>query len=545
MNNRVILIASAVGGLVALIGFIAWAGTPEYVPLFSGLSAQDSNAITDKLKESGVPYRLQAGGTAIEVPAQQHDELLIKLVGQGLPAQSSAVPGYDRMDKSGSLTTSSAVESVSLQRIKEEEIAKSIMTMKQIAGATVHYAAGDDTPFVSQQRDSSASVMVSLKPGENLSDENVQSIVRLTQMSFSGLMEKSITVVNSHGDLLWDGTHSGMMESNSQIKLKRAIEQDKRTQLQALIDNTLGQHKAVIIVNAEPNFDSEKVQTKTVEPGVKTSTTSDEEVYKGAEAAKVAAPGANANGAVGNPSIAGAVGTPNYLGGGGNDNTGQYTNKKQTVTMEPSVTQTEKTVAPGGLKRLTVSALVDSKTVGAELIPSIKTTLETAIGGVDPADTTHSRLVTVAQVPFEVRKPETDARATDMSRTISLLVPLGLMLFCFILLARALKRPTRFVPGGQLALAGGGAIGAIGGDAGSPLALAAADGSLSGQTVGSVLNGSDDPVGISTGVSAPKTYDVIEEAFDANLESILHLTRSKPETVALLVKSWLSEDNNG
>src|SRR5689334_13082425 len=136
LNNRIILIASAVGGLVALIGFIAWAGTPEYVPLFSGLSAQDSNSITEKLKESGVSYRLQAGGTAIEVPAAQHDELLIKLIGQGLPAQSSAVPGYDRMDKSGSLTTSSAVENVNLQRIKEEEIAKSIMTMKQIASAT-------------------------------------------------------------------------------------------------------------------------------------------------------------------------------------------------------------------------------------------------------------------------------------------------------------------------------------------------------------------------------------------------------------------------
>src|ERR1051325_1610692 len=102
LNNRIILIASAVGGLVALIGFIAWASTPEYVPLFSGLSAQDSNAITDKLRESGVPYRLQAGGTAIEVPASQHDELLIKVIGQGLPTQSSAVPGYDRMDKSSS-----------------------------------------------------------------------------------------------------------------------------------------------------------------------------------------------------------------------------------------------------------------------------------------------------------------------------------------------------------------------------------------------------------------------------------------------------------
>src|SRR5262249_38670957 len=148
--------------------------TPEYVPLFSGLSAQDSNSITEKLKESGVPYRLQAGGTAIEVPASQHDELLIKLIGQGLPTQSSAVPGYDRMDKSGGLTTSSAMGNGNLQRIKEEENAKTSMTTRHIASVTVNYAAEHDTPFVSIKQDSSASVIVSLKPGEALSDENVQ-----------------------------------------------------------------------------------------------------------------------------------------------------------------------------------------------------------------------------------------------------------------------------------------------------------------------------------------------------------------------------------
>jgi flagellar biosynthesis/type III secretory pathway M-ring protein FliF/YscJ len=36
---------------------------------------------------------------------------------------------------------------------------------------------------------------------------------------------------------------------------------------------------------------------------------------------------------------------------------------------------------------------------------------------------------------------------------------------------------------------------------------------------------------------------MIEEAFDANLESILHLSKSKPETVAALIKSWIAEES--
>ena len=40
------------------------------------------------------------------------------------------------------------------------------------------------------------------------------------------------------------------------------------------------------------------------------------------------------------------------------------------------------------------------------------------------------------------------------------------------------------------------------------------------------------------------TYEVITEQFDANLESILHFSRSKPEMVARLVKSWIVEDTS-
>ena len=45
------------------------------------------------------------------------------------------------------------------------------------------------------------------------------------------------------------------------------------------------------------------------------------------------------------------------------------------------------------------------------------------------------------------------------------------------------------------------------------------------------------------GLPCHECCGVIEESFDSHLESILHMTRSKPETVSALLKGWLSEDS--
>ncbi len=546
-NNQIILAASSLGVLVALIGFIAWASTPEYVPLFSNLSAQDANSITDKLNEAGIPFRRQQGGTAIEVPAQSRDEMRMKLISQGLPQQTSGTLGYELLEKTNNFQTQ-PMEAMTMQRAREGEVSKSIMSFQQVASATVHFAPADDSPFAATKHDATASVLVMLKPGQNLSDENVQSVLRVTQMSFPNLMEKGISIVDSQGDLLFDGTRSGAMEGDGRIKQQRALAQAKRTELQSLLDNTIGPHKAVVIVNPELNFDQEDVQTSTTEAGAVTATSSQTEELNGQGTTKGGSPGANANtaGAPNNSPLAnlGAAGVPTYATT--NDSNGHYKNETVTKTSEPSHVIKHIVKAPGRIEKLTVSALVDSK-VPPEQVASIQKTLETAIA-VDPTDTTASRRVSVAQVPFDRTAEDAETKAAaiargaeNSARLISIAVPLALMMVCFFLLARALKKPAPLVRGGQLALAGAGAGFGGSGGPGMTLALAADGTPIPGQTIGAALDEESGPIGLSSG-GEPRTFAVIEEAFDSNLESILHMAHSKPETVAQLVKGWIVDE---
>lgn len=532
-NNQIILVVSTLGVLVAMVGFINWASTPEYTLLASGLSPEDASAITDKLREQNVPFRLTQGGTSIEVPLQKRDELRMRLASEGLPRQGSIIPGYELLDKAGSFMTPPQ-EAQMLLRAREGEVSKSIMTLEQVASATVRYAAEQNSPFVSEQKPPSASVIVTLKPGMTLSKENVRAIVRLTQMPYTGLNEKNISVVDSAGNMLWDGPRTDEGQGDENLEKQKAFAREKRAELQAFLDSMLGRGKSVVLVNAELNFDRQTEESVLPETGVAATKTVSTETMTGA--GSITAPPAGATANVNAPS-----GIPTYQVNN-QDANGEYRREETTTSYQVGQTKRVTTRAPMRVEKLTVSAMIDSSLKGADGQPvdlaAIKKMLETYVG-VTANDPT--RVVTVEQFPFdrsaeiEAEKIAAQARRSEvLSRIFSIAIPLALMLVCFLLLARALKRavPT---PAGQLALAGGGAL---------PPGTYALEGNLPSQTAEGETGGAEGSgaTGLPAGSSTPRTFDVIEEAFDAHLESILHLARSKPEMVAALLKTWVSDE---
>ena len=62
-----------------------WANQADYQVLFNNLSPEDGGAIVSKLRERNIPYKIEANGTVIMVPAEKVHELRLTLAGDGLP----------------------------------------------------------------------------------------------------------------------------------------------------------------------------------------------------------------------------------------------------------------------------------------------------------------------------------------------------------------------------------------------------------------------------------------------------------------------------
>lgn len=534
-----IMVATLLAAMILVgIGFVFYAGSPDYTTLVTNPAPSDSAKILDLLKQQKVPYRISSDGASIEVPKDQEPELKMTLAGQGL--LNSGAPGFSLL-QNAPFGETQAMERTRILQALEGEMENAIQSLDPVSSANVKFAPGDDSPLVNiDQKAPSASVIVHLKPGSQLTDANIKAIVDLVKSSYTGLSEKNITLVDGEGNLLWDGEEmsSGVPGSNDRISEEKAYSDALKRQIESQIEQLVGPHKSSVLVRASLDLDKQTQTVHSILPGQRTSKSIDEETLTGGGSITGGMQPAGLASNTSTNSAPPVYGAGNVKTGGGNYS---HTTTTETDTVSTSDTQTVK--APGDIQNLRVSIALDSS-IPPSTAQAVQSMVQNYIGA---SPSTPNRQVVVQSVPFDQtmllseKKAASQQATSEMIRTyVNYLVPLLLIIVMLFLLARGLKRTV--MPSQELALAGGG--GGIAGYGRNRIQTTGLD-----MTVGQ--NDSDEMVladgentkviGVNSGENV-HTFEVIEEAFDANLESIMHLAKSKPETIARLVKSMMSDD---
>lgn len=553
--NRVVLIALVVAAAVIGGGTLFWASTPEYVTLVDNPSQSDLTGIVNFLKNNKTDYRVKSDGRSIEVPASQRSELQMSLAANGL--MNSGSLGYGLLDKGG-IAQSQAMEQQTIRRATEGEMENAIRSLTCISSANVKFAPGDTSPFITSQKPPTASVIVGVKAGSDLTKQNVKAIANLVARAYSGLETKNITVANGDGIQLWptdsvDGAAGSDERRSQELATEKDIEQKIRTHVEPIT----GPNGLRVSVRASLDLDSISEKKREVTPGVAESKTSTTEklVGPGAAAAANRTPGLAGNAAGGQGAQANQP-LPDSVAGA----SGTYTGERSDTKLSTGFVETETHKAPGGIKTLQVAVVLDRSKVTPEQLTALRPQIET-LAGYDATDPASRIKVTVDSIPFdskvadETKKAAAEAqRSAEMTKYINYGVPVLIMLIMLIILARSLRtRPapvpqTATLPGlrptPQLAGAGaGGGTAALGGasDLGSQLDVRVTDGQDSGAIDGAAT-GETRVVAHNPGGSGVHEYEVIPESFDANLESIVHLSKQRPEIVASLIRNWLTDE---
>jgi len=431
-------VLSVIGLAVLLLGALAlssWLARPTYSPLFADLSASDASAIVDHLQSAGVDYELTDGGRTILVPADKLYQMRLEVAAAGLPNGSEG--GYSLLDDMG-MTSSDFQQQVTYQRALEGELARTIGAMAGIDAATVKLALPEESVFVDETPDPTASVFIRTKPGVTMDSAKVQAIVHLVSAGIEGMEPSDVAVIDAEGYVL---SAVGGGTSTDGLRDGQTGEYEARvaSNVQAMLDKLVGPGNAVVSVSADLDFDrtvrtTESVETNPDLPPVSSATTREEYTGEGTAAG-------------------GVLGPDNIAVPTQDQGAGEYRRETETVNNPVSTVREELTTAPGSVRRQSVSVVV-SEDAGRNLNLGQLEAAVAAAAGVDPE---RGDVVSVTRMAFdtttaerarealaEVEEREAAERTTELIRSgaIALVIILGVIALA-VVMARRSRRARR------------------------------------------------------------------------------------------------------
>jgi flagellar M-ring protein FliF len=196
-GHQLMLLAGVVALLAALLGagYFTWFRT-TYAVLFSNLREADAASIVAELDKAQIPYRLEAGGRTILVPAGQVDSTRLDVMGKDLPLKGMV--GFEVFDGSG-LGLTEFAQRINYQRALQGELARTIMAMDGVDSARIHLALSEQTVFRGDRKPSRASVTVLMRAGSRLTEPTVRGIQRLVAAAVPELEPSAVVVLNAQG----------------------------------------------------------------------------------------------------------------------------------------------------------------------------------------------------------------------------------------------------------------------------------------------------------------------------------------------------------
>jgi flagellar M-ring protein FliF len=376
----------------------------------------------------------------------------------------------------------------------------------------VNIAVPQKDVFSDETDKTTASVLLSLKPGVVLSNDQVQAITNLIAGSVAGLTSDNVTITDQSGMLLSspDGSAGSAAGSANRADQQTALYENRLSKaVQQVLDPLVGVGHSVVRVNAELDYSSHDIVSEkytapspTVPPQRQATV---KEQYSGS---------GTTGGALGQV-------TPSALSSASG---GAYSREQNTVENPVDKTVERSQTAPGGVQRLTVAVVLDSAKAATLNTGQIQTLVANSVG----LNATRGDTVQVSTLPFDTTAAKAStaaltaaAKAAKTAQYVDLGKKVGIGLLVLVALIIAMRRrkasgaiegTASDLPTSGLVLPGRAAIGA---------ATAA--------------------ISASAGSSPAAALDAGDPNRDRVRKDVSELVDSQPEEVAQMLQSWLGE----
>ena len=217
--------------LAIAVFVIMWANQPDYRYL-TKLPTEQLIKTMDFLDANEVDYRQE--NNTISVPSEEYQNIRLLLAREGLTDEPNE--GSDILMQDMGFGVSQRLERERLKHSREQQLARTIEELQTISRARVLLAIPRDNVFAKREKNPSATVVLTLRKGRLLSEEEVDSVVDIVASAVQGLDPNRVTVTDQNGRLLNSGSQDSV---SSRSRKEFEIEQKREKEYMDKIDSIL------------------------------------------------------------------------------------------------------------------------------------------------------------------------------------------------------------------------------------------------------------------------------------------------------------------
>ena len=217
--------------LAIAVFVIMWANQPDFRYL-TKLPTEQLIKTMDFLDANEVDYRQE--NNTISVPSEEYQNVRLLLAREGLTDEPSE--GSEILMQDMGFGVSQRLERERLKHSREQQLSRTIEELQTISRARVLLAIPRDNVFAKREKNPSATVVLTLRKGRLLSEEEVDSVVDIVASAVQGLDPNRVTVTDQNGRLLNSGSQDSV---SSRSRKEFEIEQKREKEYMDKIDSIL------------------------------------------------------------------------------------------------------------------------------------------------------------------------------------------------------------------------------------------------------------------------------------------------------------------
>ncbi len=262
--SKVLLVTVPIAIIAIIIVIVILLNQKGHAVLFSGVNNTEAGQIAAAITELGITDVTVEGDGDIIVPEDQVDYLRMQMYMQGYPSSST---DYEIWNSGVDLwSTDSDKREVKRQQL-ETRIGAALTTLDDIREATVTLVLPETSDYVitTDKGVSSCSVILGLKDGASLSNEEVRGIYRAVTKSAENLTNDNVSILDTTGKMYaWIDPEddkaaeidpSGVQVAERRLQFQKDFEDQLSEGLGDMFDKVYGEKNYAFNVTAILNYD--------------------------------------------------------------------------------------------------------------------------------------------------------------------------------------------------------------------------------------------------------------------------------------------------